>query len=118
VIDDLMTDGHTGECRSRARWRRMQFTKRLREGVSQGKITCSVRIWMRPKVKAGGRYRMERGFIEVTSIREISMEDVTPELARASGFKGVVDLMKVAKHGSGRNIYLVKFRYRDRPLPA
>jgi len=89
----------------------MQFTKRLREGVRQGKITCSVRIWMRPKVKVGGRYRMEAGFIEVTSIREISMEDVTPELARASGFKGVVDLLKIAKHGPGQNIYLVRFRY-------
>jgi hypothetical protein len=89
----------------------MQFTKRLREGVRQGTITCSVRIWMRPKVTVGGRYRMEGGFIEVTSIREISMEDVTPELARASGFKGVVDLLKIAKHGSGQNIYLIRFRY-------
>lgn len=89
----------------------MQFTRKLREGVRQGKITCSVRIWMGPKVKVGGRYRMEAGQIEVTSIRLISMEDVTPELARESGFKGVVDLMKTAKHGSGRNIYLVKFRY-------
>jgi hypothetical protein len=89
----------------------MQFTKRLREGVRQGTITCSVRIWMRPKVKVGGHYRMEGGFIEVTSIREISMEDVTPELARASGFKGVVDLLKIAKHGSGQNIYLIRFRY-------
>jgi hypothetical protein len=44
---------------------------------------------------------------------EISMEDITPELARRSGFLGVVDLMKVAKHGPGRNIYLVTFRYRD-----
>jgi hypothetical protein len=41
------------------------------------------------------------------------MEDITPELARRSGFLGVVDLMKVAKHGPGRNIYLVTFRYRD-----
>jgi hypothetical protein len=89
----------------------MQFTKKLREGVRQGKITCSVRIWMGPKVKVGGRYRMEAGQIEVTSIRPIGMEDITPELARESGFKGVVDLMKTAKHGRGRNIYLVKFRY-------
>jgi hypothetical protein len=54
---------------------------------------------------------MDAGQIEVTSIRPISMEDVTPELARESGFKGVVDLLKTAKHGSGRNIYLVRFRY-------
>jgi hypothetical protein len=92
----------------------MLFTKKLRDGVRSGRINCSVRIWLRPKVKVGGRYRMEEGFIEVTSIREISMEDVTPELARASGFNGVVDLLKTAKHGRGQHIYLVKFRFTGR----
>ena len=89
----------------------MVFAKELREGVRRGRIRCTVRIWHRTHVKVGGRYRMEDGFIEVTSIREISMEDVTPELARTSGFNGVVDLLKTAKHGSGRNVYLIRFRY-------
>ena len=92
----------------------MLFAKQLRERIRQGEITCSVRIWLRPRVKVGGRYRMERGFVEVTSIRPITREDVTPELARRSGFKGIVDLLKVAQHGRGRNIFLVEFRYRDR----
>jgi len=89
----------------------MQFAKRLREGVRRGEITCSVRIWMRPHVRAGGRYRMEEGEIEVDSIEPIGLPDITPELARASGFRGVVDLLKVAKHGRGENIYLVRFHY-------
>ena len=89
----------------------MMFTRRLREPVMRGEITCSVRIWQRPKVKAGGRYRMERGFIEVTSIREIELSGITPELARRSGFAGVVDLLKVAKHGPGETVYLVEFEY-------
>jgi hypothetical protein len=49
----------------------MVFTKRLREGVRQGKITCSVRIWTRPHVKVGARYRMEDGEIEIDSIEPI-----------------------------------------------
>ena len=89
----------------------MIFTKRLREGVRRGQITCSVRIWMRPRVKVGCRYRMEEGEIEVDSILPMSVRDITPELARASGFKGVVDLLKVAKHGKGENVYLVRFHY-------
>ena len=89
----------------------MIFTKRLREGVRRGEITCSVRIWMRPHVKAGGRYRMDEGHIEVDEVLPISLADVTPELARASGFKGVIDLLKVAKHGRGENVYLVRFHY-------
>jgi hypothetical protein len=87
------------------------FAKRLRDGVRSGRITCSVRIWMRPHVRIGCRYRMEEGEIEVDSILPIRLEDVTPELARASGFKGVVDLLKVAKHGKGENVYLVRFHY-------
>ena len=89
----------------------MIFTKRLRDGVRRGEITCSVRIWMRPHVKAGGRYPMEDGHIEVVEVLPISLADVTPELARASGFKGVIDLLKVAKHGRGENVYLVRFHY-------
>jgi hypothetical protein len=89
----------------------VNFTRRLRDGVRRGEITCSIRIWMRPHVTAGKRYRMEDGEIEVESILPISLDDVTPDLARASGFKGVVDLLKVAKHGKGENVYLVRFHF-------
>ena len=89
----------------------MIFTRRLREGVRRGDITCSVRIWTRPHVKVGNRYRMGEGEIEVDSIEPIGLPDITPELARASGFLGVIDLLKVAKHGRGEKIYLIRFRY-------
>ena len=89
----------------------MLFTKRLRDGVRSGEITCSVRIWMRPHVVVGRRDRMEEGEIEVDEILPISYSDITPAIARASGFKGVVDLLKVAKHGPGENVYLVRFHY-------
>src|ERR1035441_6025948 len=89
----------------------MTFTKRLREGVGRGEITCIVRIWMRPHVILGNRYRMEEGEIEIDSIEPIGFPDITPQLARASGFLGVLDLLKVAKHGKGENIYLVRFHY-------
>jgi len=89
----------------------MVFTKRLRERVCRGEITCSVRIWMHPRVRVGARYRMGEGEIEVDSIEQIGFPDITPELARESGFLGVLDLLKVAKHGKGENIYLVRFHY-------
>jgi hypothetical protein len=91
----------------------MHFTERLRDGVRQGEITCSVRIWQKPRVKVGGRYGLAPGFIQVTSIHEISLADVTPSLARRSGFAGVVDLLKVAKHGAGERVFLVEFDYHD-----
>lgn len=89
----------------------MIFTKRLREGVRRGEITCSVRFWTRPHVSVGKRYRMDEGAIEIDSIETIGFPDITPDLARESGFLGVLDLLKVAKHGRGQNIYLIRFHY-------
>lgn len=88
----------------------MDFTKRLRPGVQSGEITCSIRIWHSPRVKVGNRYDSTGvGLIEIDSIDPMELADITPELARESGFNGVVDLLKIAKHGSGTNVYLVRF---------
>ena len=54
---------------------------------------------------------MDEGEIEIDSIELIGLPDITSELARESGFLGVLDLLKVAKHGKGERIYLVRFRY-------
>ena len=89
----------------------MQFARRLRDGIRSGQITCTVRIWHRPRVRVGGVYPMEGGQVLVTSIHQIGIGDITGELARRSGFEGVVDLLKVAKHGSGTNVYLIEFEY-------
>lgn len=89
----------------------MLFVKYLRDGVRSGAITSSVRVWHRPRVTVGKRYQMEEGQIEVDSIVEIGFDDITPDLARACGFEGVRDLLKVAKHGRGENVYLVRFHY-------
>jgi hypothetical protein len=89
----------------------MVFTKRLRARVRSGEITSSIRIWISPRVTVGKRYPMEEGQIEIDSIEPIGLPDITPQLARESGFLGVLDLLKVAKHGKGDNIYLVRFHY-------
>jgi hypothetical protein len=87
------------------------FAKHLRQGVQSGQITCSVRIWQRPHVKVGGRYTLGPGQIEVDSLMPISLDDLTPALARRSGFADVADLLATAKHGRGENVYLVTFHY-------
>ena len=91
----------------------MQFTRKLRERIRAGEITTSIRIWKKPHVKAGGRYRMGEGHIVVTSIREMSFEDISEGLARESGFDSVADLIKIALHGSGRIVYFIRFYYEE-----
>lgn len=89
----------------------MQFLKELRDPIRRGEITTTVRLWQRPHVKVGGHYALPPGEIVVTKMFELSLADVTPELARQSGFAGVVDLLKVAKHGAGRRVFFIEFRY-------
>ena len=93
----------------------MVFTKRLREGIRRGRITCSVRIWTRPHVKAGGRYRMDDGHIVVDTIVPIRLADITHDLARESGFSGVKDLLQTAKHGKGKPM-LFRIQRQDNSL--
>jgi hypothetical protein len=54
---------------------------------------------------------MEEGKVHVDSIEPIRLADITSELARESGFRSVAELLKTAKHGSGRHVYLIRFRY-------
>jgi len=90
----------------------MLFTKKLRAHVKSGEVTTSVRIWKTPRVKVGSCYRLDEGHIEITSIREITWEDLNDRLARDTGFRNLIDMMKTAKHGSGSHVYFVRFAYR------
>jgi hypothetical protein len=89
----------------------MVFAKRIREGIRRGRIRCSVRIWTRPHVKAGGHYRVDDGQVVVDSIARIRITDITYDLARESGFDSVEDLLHIAKHGRGTKVYLIRFHY-------
>ena len=89
----------------------MQFLRSLRDRIRNGEITSTVRLWQPPHVKVGGRYALPPGEIIVTKMFEVSLADVTPALARRSGFAGVVELLKVAKHGVGRRVFVIEFRY-------
>jgi len=95
----------------------VQFLRTLRDRIRRGEITTTVRLWQRPHVTVGGRYALPPGQIVVTKVFEVSLADVTPELARLSGFAGVVDLLKVAKHGAGRRVFVIEFRYSE-PRPT
>ena len=54
---------------------------------------------------------MDDGHIVVDAIEPMAVADITYDLARESGFATVDDLLRIAKHGSGDNVYLVRFHY-------
>jgi hypothetical protein len=63
----------------------VQFSRELRDDVLAGEITVSVRLWERPKVKEGGRYRVGPGLIEVDAIELVPFSAITDEDVRRAG---------------------------------
>ena len=54
---------------------------------------------------------MDDGHIVVDSIAPMAISDVTYDLARESGFESVDDLLRIARHGNGDKVYLIRFHY-------
>jgi hypothetical protein len=63
----------------------VQFSRELRNEVLGGDITLTVRLWTRPQVKEGGRYRVGFGEIEVDAIELVPFADITDEDMRRAG---------------------------------
>ena len=61
------------------------FSQELRDAVANGEITVSIRLWSRPKVKAGGRYQTAGVVIEVDSLEVLPFSAVTDEDVRCAG---------------------------------
>lgn len=63
----------------------MEFSPELRGDVLAGDITLSVRLWKRPRVKPGGRYRVGPGEIEVDAVELVPFAAITShDVRRAS----------------------------------
>ena len=54
---------------------------------------------------------MDEGHVVVDSVTPIDIADITEDLARESGFGSVEDLLGIARHGSGENVYLIRFHF-------
>jgi hypothetical protein len=76
----------------------VEFSRELRNDVLAGEITLSVRLWKRPRVKEGGRYRVEPGEIEVDAIELIPFAAVTSADVRRAGEPDRETLRQRAAH--------------------
>ena len=63
----------------------IDFSPELRPGVAAGEITLTYRLWQRPKVKVGGRYRSAGVELEVDDIELVPFSTVTDEDVRRCG---------------------------------
>ena len=65
--------------------RHVDFSRELRNDVLAGDITLSVRLWKRPRVKVGGRYRVGLGEIEVDAIELVPFASISTDDVRRAG---------------------------------
>lgn len=54
---------------------------------------------------------MDDGHVVVDSIEPIARRGVTADLVRESGFESVDELLRIATHGRGDKMYLIRFHY-------
>jgi hypothetical protein len=76
----------------------MDFSRELRNDVLAGDITLSVRLWKRPRVKPGGRYRVGLGEIEVDAIELVPFAAITRADVRRAGEPDRETLRQRAAH--------------------
>jgi hypothetical protein len=76
----------------------VEFSADLRDNVIAGDITVSFRLWQRPHVRAGGRYRVGPAQIEVDAIGLVPFAAITPDDVRRSGEPDRETLRQRAAH--------------------
>ncbi len=76
----------------------VEFSRELRNDVLAGDITLSVRLWQRPQVKPGGRYRVGLGQIEVDTIEHVPFAAITAADVRRAGEPDRETLRRRAAH--------------------
>ncbi len=78
--------------------RAVEFSRELRDDVLAGDITLSVRLWKRPQVKEGGRYRVGSGLIEIDAIELVPFAAITESDVRRAGEADRETLRERAAH--------------------
>ena len=76
----------------------MQFSRELHDDIAAGDITLTFRLWRRPQVKVGGRYRVGRAEIEVDDMELVPFSSITDDDVRHAGEPDRATLRKRAAH--------------------
>ena len=76
----------------------MQFSPELRERVAAGDVTVSIRLWQRPQVRVGGRYRVAGAVIEVDAVELLPFSSISAADVRRSGERDREAMRRRAAH--------------------
>jgi hypothetical protein len=95
----------------------VEFSKELRDAVIAGDISVSFRLWQKPKVRVGGRYRVGPAVLQVDSIELLPFASITQADVRRSGEESLEALRSRAAHAGPISdetlLYRVEFHILD-----
>ncbi len=94
----------------------MEFSRELRNDVLAGDITVSVRLWTRPKVRVGGRYRVGLGEIEIDAIELVPFAAITQADVRRAGEPDRETLRRRAAHAGPIDEDTLVYRIEFHPV--
>ncbi len=102
----------------------MIFKQIFHAGIIDGAVSLTFRRWSSPRVKVGGRYRLDpEGVVMINSVDEVGLETITEDQARLCGFSDLLELVEeLSQRSSGPlkeddTVYRVAFRYCTEPDP-
>ena len=82
-----------------------------------GEITVSFRLWRRPKVRAGARYQVDGGQIEVDSVGVVPFSSIDDDDLVRSGESDIESLRRRAAHSGPIDddtlLYRIEFHVVD-----
>jgi hypothetical protein len=76
----------------------VEFSEELRNEVASGRITVSIRLWKRARVKVGGRYGVGPATIEVDRIDLLPFAAISDADVRRAGEVSRDELRRRAAH--------------------
>ena len=70
------------------------FQKRFHAGIVDGAVRLPFRLWEKPHVKVGGRYRVHPiGVVEVNTVESVALAEISEADALAGGFQSRDELL-------------------------
>lgn len=96
--------------RSRARKHSVLIRKVILDRIASGDVDLQFRRWKQPTVKVGTRQRTPVGVVVVTSLDQVSIEDISAEDAVRAGAASAEDLIGWLRAGEGA-VYRIGLAY-------
>ncbi|MEX0786693.1 MAG: hypothetical protein WD939_08660 [Dehalococcoidia bacterium] len=94
----------------------MLFESKQLPAIIEGRVTRTYRLWQRPQVRVGRRYRLhQEGALEIDAMDIVKVRSISNRDARLSGFDDKAALVaKLAERGQvndSTEVYRIDFHY-------